>query len=199
MITSDARLQLTPPSSRSITLTWALTLAAPVLATIVTLSVKREDGLHHLAWPWLGNAFEQPTLALIACLFAGFGLLGWALTALMRRQRVDSERSRLTITSGMRRCKIAMADLALAQARVVDLDEHTELKPMLKSNGMSVPGYRSGWFYLRNRRRCFVATSTSPRILWLPGHGKHDLLLDVKDPAALLAHLRQLAQPSHSN
>ena len=79
--------------------------------------------------------------------------------------------------------------------RGLDLDEHIEFKPILKTNGFSIPGFRSGWFLLRNRRRSFVATADGRRKLWLPGSGRHDLLLEPVDPAALLARLRELAAP----
>ena len=60
----------------------------------------------------------------------------------------------------------------------------------------SIPGFHSGWFLLRNRRRSFVAIADGRRKLWLPGSGRHDLLIEPADPAALLARLRELATHS---
>ncbi|UWX03647.1 hypothetical protein H1235_12365 [Pseudoxanthomonas sp. NC8] len=78
----------------------------------------------------------------------------------------------------------------------MDLDEHTELRTTIKTNGFSIPGFHSGWFLLRNRRRTFVAITDGRRKLWLPGSGRHDLLIEPVDPAAVLARLRELAAPS---
>ena len=39
---------------------------------------------------------------------------------------------------------------------------------LLKSNGYALPGFRSGWFRLRNWQKAFVATSDGERVLWLP-------------------------------
>jgi hypothetical protein len=199
MNASADRIQLTPPASRSLTLMWMLIGLGPVLATLATLSVDQHEGQMHLALPWLGGPVEQRMLLLIGCIWAGFAVIGYILARLMHRQRVELQGSRLTITSSLHRCRIEAAELSLPRARIVDLDEHTELKPILKRNGLGVPGYRSGWFYLRNRRRCFVATSDSAKVLWLPGLGKHDLLLDVRDPKALLEQLRELAGKGHAH
>ena len=74
--------------------------------------------------------------------------------------------------------------------------EQVQLRPTLKTNGFSIPGFHSGWFLLRNRRRSFVAITDGRRKLWLPGSGRHDLLIEPADPAALLARLRELAMHS---
>jgi len=193
-MTSNIRIQLTPPGSRSIALVWALVALGAVLASLASLSVEHQDEQpHYLVLPWLGGPTEPRVLLAFACIWVGLGVLGYLLTRLMRRQRVELQSAALAVTSSLYRCRIEAAELDLARARVVDLDEHTGLKPVLKRNGMSVPGYRSGWFSLRNRRRCFVATSDSTRLLWLPGRGRHDLLLDVADPNALLGRLRDPA------
>ncbi len=76
---------------------------------------------------------------------------------------------------------------------MVDLAEHTALRPLLKVRGYGLPGFRSGWYRLRDRRKAFVATADSRLVLWLPSTAGHGLLLDVHDPNGLLRHLRELA------
>ena len=76
---------------------------------------------------------------------------------------------------------------------MVDLDEHTELKPSWKTNGTALPGFKSGWFRMRNRHKAFVAMTTGPRVLWLPTSKGHDLLLQPRQPQALLDRLREMA------
>ena len=89
------------------------------------------------------------------------------------------------------RSRVALAQLQLAQARVIDLDERLELRPQLKTRGYSLPGLRSGWYRLRNKRKAFVATADSRHVLWLPTAAGHALLLDVRDPHGLLALLHE--------
>lgn len=53
--------------------------------------------------------------------------------------------------------KLEWSALQPHQARVIDLDEHPGWKPMLKTNGTGLPGFHSGWFRLRNRRKALLA------------------------------------------
>src|SRR3546814_20675663 len=86
----------------------------------------------------------------------------------MRRDQVTLDGDGLAIRTTFYSRKLGWSELQLPQARVVDLDEHTELQPMLKTNGTSLPGLRSGWFRLRNRHKALVAMGRGPRVQ----HGK---------------------------
>ena len=190
---ADPRLQLAPPDGRAAFWLFAIAFVLPVLITAVALlAAVLGGGPLKLIGASLPLTLAV-TLGGIALLCAA---LWWLLARLLRRQRLELSADALDVRSSFYRCRIALRELKLEQARVVDLDEHTALKPMLKLNGFSIPGFRSGWFLLRDRRRCFVAIADGQRKLWLPGSGKHDLLLEPRDPAALLAHLRELAAAS---
>jgi len=130
----------------------------------------------------------------LAIVLPACAILWRVLRQAMRRGAVLVSPQALEVRSSFYRCRIALRELDLAHSRVVSLDEHPELRPLLKTHGFSLPGFRSGWFRLRNRRRGFVAMADGPRVLWLTGNA-HDLLLQARDPAALLARLRELAAP----
>ncbi|HYM86008.1 MAG TPA: hypothetical protein VET30_04665 [Pseudoxanthomonas sp.] len=89
--------------------------------------------------------------------------------------------------------KLAMSELALDKARVLNLDEHTEFKPMLQLGGMSLPGFNAGHYLLRNRSRAFCLLTARDSVLLLPQHDGKLILLSPKEPQALLARLRELA------
>lgn len=97
------------------------------------------------------------------------------------------------IHTGFHRQPLALAELDLASARVVDLGERSELRSLLRTSDTAFPGFRSGWFRLRNRRRAFVAMTTGPRVLFVPTRNGYDLLLQPRQPQALLDRLRALA------
>ncbi|MDQ3494953.1 MAG: hypothetical protein M3485_05345 [Pseudomonadota bacterium] len=119
----------------------------------------------------------------------------WAMfDRLLRRHQLVLGAKALEVKTGFNRCQVAYADLRLDDARVVDLGERTEFKPMLKLNGTGLPGFGSGWYLLRDRSRAFVAITGGPRVLWIPTRGKHALLLQPRQPQALLDALRALAR-----
>lgn len=76
---------------------------------------------------------------------------------------------------------------------MVDLGEHTQLKPLLNSNGVKLPGFQSGWFRLRNRSKALVARADGNRVLWVPTTRGFDLLLQPRQPQALLDALKGMA------
>lgn len=116
-----------------------------------------------------------------------------ALDWLLRRQRLAIENNALNVTTSFYRCSVPLASLQLEQARVVCLDQQTQFKPRLKTNGTTLPGIKQGWFRLANGSKALVSIRKGGQVLWLPTNQGHDLLLEPNSPTALLEHLRQLA------
>ena len=87
--------------------------------------------------------------------------------------------------------RVALAALDLDAARVLNLDDAKDLQPVLKLAGIGLPGYRSGWFWLRNRRRAYVVLTQWQRVLMLPRRDGVLILLSLQRPDALLAALQR--------
>jgi hypothetical protein len=125
---------------------------------------------------------------------AGFCLLLWgALATLLRRHRLSLDAGMLEVATTFYSRRLEIADLDLDRARAVRLDERPELRPMLRTNGFAIPGFRSGWYRLRNGDRALVATAGGEHVLWIPTAAGHDLVLQPTDPQALLDRLRKMA------
>lgn len=144
----------------------------------------------------IGDSESLTTLVVVGGTFLLCMAIHWAISRAMRRHRITLDGDGLAIRTTFYSRKLGWGELQLQQARVVDLDEHTELKPMLKTNGASLPGLRSGWFRLRNRHKALVAMGSGPRVLHLPTTQGYDLLLQARQPQALLERLRELAPPA---
>jgi hypothetical protein len=125
---------------------------------------------------------------------AGFCLVLWgALATLLRRHRLSLAGGMLEVATTFYTRRHALADLDLGRARVVSLGERPELRPMLRTNGFAIPGFRSGWYRLRNGDRALVATAGGDRVAWIPTAKGHALVLQPSDPQALLDRLRAMA------
>lgn len=190
---AEPRFQLVPPGPRARAWLFTLCLLLPLVLTAATLAIPVLTGN---ATSLVGGSVPLTVALVLGGLVVLCGALWRVLAHFMQRQALLVGADALEVRSSFYRCTTPLAELKLAQARVVDLDEYTELKPTLKTNGFSIPGFHSGWFLLRNRRRSFVAITDGRRKLWLPGSGRHDLLIEPADPAALLARLRELAADS---
>jgi hypothetical protein len=184
MATSAPRwqLQLPGPQARAFQIVVALLLPSAIVATVL---VHMFRGAFAPAGP--GSA------ALVAGVLLVLALPVRYLYRTLMRHRIALHGSALEIATTFHRRVLPLADLRLTAARVVDLDERTEFRPMLKTLGTSFFGFRSGWFRLRNREPALVATAGGTRVLWLPTVRGYGLLLQPESPQALLDELRRLA------
>jgi hypothetical protein len=192
--TNDPRLQLEPASGRSrlwlllltVVLPVSLSLLLPLLAGGDHAAARFiDDSL--VASRWLGRWIGPLLVAAIT------GMAWCVLDRLMHRHRLQLDGQGLAIVTTFYHQHFALLDLQLDTAKVIDLDEYPELKPMIKSNGMALPGFRSGWFRSRAFKKLFVATAGATRLLWLPTRKGHDLLLQPRQPQVLLDRLREMA------
>lgn len=136
-------------------------------------------------------AREEPRvwLALIPVTLV-IALLSWSL----RRRHVLLEGRQLRIAAALYSATVAVDQLDLEAARIVDLREASELVPWWKTFGGTAPGLRAGHFRLRNRSRAFVLLTDTQRVLALPERGGRTLLLSLERPQALLDALRDVAE-----
>lgn len=88
---------------------------------------------------------------------------------------------------------IKLAEFDLGAARILDLDEHPGLRPTWKIAGTALPGFRSGLFRLRDRRRASVLLTSWRRVLVLPKRDGSLVLLSPARADALLEALRRAA------
>lgn len=161
---------------------WLAGLVVVLPLVLVSVAEVGRGGPAGGAWSAVGGVFL-------------FCLLLWAvLDALVRRHRLHLDSSGLSVTTTLYRRHFTLPELDLATAGVVDLDERPEFRPMLRTNGLSVPGFRSGWYRLRNGNRALVAAAGGQRLLRIPTRAGHDLILQPVDPAGLLADLRARAR-----
>mgnify|MGYP006172909923 CR=1 FL=1 len=170
---------VTPPPALA---AWALAaaLALPAIGLALALATgvlppgDGSDGLPNGTW-------TIPLLLIVVAV-----LLAWAF----RRRRVALDGEALTVTAALFHRRVMREAIDLARARIVDLAEHTGLRPRWKAFGMGLPGYRAGWYFLAGRARGFCLLTDTRRVLWLPLHDGGALLLSLERPQALLDALR---------
>jgi Bacterial PH domain len=78
-------------------------------------------------------------------------------------------------------------------ARIVDLDREPELAPRWRTMGTGLPGYRAGWFRLRNGEKALLSLTDVHRAVYVPTGQGFALLLSPAQPDGFLAALRRVA------
>jgi len=87
---------------------------------------------------------------------------------------------------------IPIANLDLAGAQVLSLDESSDVRTVMRTNGIGLPGYAAGWFKLASGRKALLGVTSGP-VLYIPTSEGYSVLLSVKHPDVALQKLRSVA------
>jgi heme exporter protein D len=155
---------VTPPQFALVWLIPGVSLLAALIATILAL---RQSGQ-----AWTALAILLPIAALVVYS--------------IQRRKVVLENGVLRVAAGPHTAKVPVASIDLDAARVVDLDEHKEFRPGLRSFGVGTPGLKAGHFKTFGGQRSFVLLTDRRRVLLLPERSGRHLLLSVEKPHVLL-------------
>ncbi len=83
--------------------------------------------------------------------------------------------------------------LMLEQAKVLDLSREKSYQPKYKTNGMGLPGYKSGWFKLRNGEKALMFVTDPARVVYIPTNKGYATMLSVAHPEIFLQSLRRIS------
>jgi hypothetical protein len=133
---------------------------------------------------------RSPDLPRAAAAVAVLPVVALVLAWGMRHRRVELVDAGLRVRRWPLPKTAAIAEFDLDAARIVDLEAEPGLRPAVKIAGTRLPGFCSGWFLLRDRRRAYVLLTERRRVLVLPRHDRTVWLLGVERADALLAALR---------
>ena len=173
----DRNFAVPPLGKAALAFAWVLGAGFPGGVAVLLLILAREGAVPPLM-VLAGQAVLEVTVLLV-------------LLPLWRR-RVAFDGRRLRVESTFYTREAPLIDFALHDARVVDLRERTELRPMLKSNGYALPGFHSGHFRLRDwKRRAFCLVTDPSKVLALPHADGRVWLLSFEHPQAVLDILRR--------
>lgn len=85
---------------------------------------------------------------------------------------------------------VFLHNLKLDESRLVDLKHEKEYQPFLRMMGIGMPGYRSGWFKLKNGKNVLVHIVNSKNVILIPTSSDYSLLLSIDDPTRFISSLR---------
>ena len=130
-----------------------------------------------------------PVALLLIGLIILFGYVGYS----SRHLRFDVDNHALHIRGDLYGRDIDLSSLDLDRAKIVDLGREPDLRPTLRTNGTALPGYRSGWFQLRNGEKALLFVTDQSRVVYVPTTEGFSLLMSVPEPQAFLDSLKQHA------
>lgn len=189
-MTQELSAQVLPlAGNRTRALRWlAVLMFAPSIVLLIVLFLL---ALSHSVPLWLAGSALLGPLVLVELLYI---LLAWRI----RRAGVALNAQAIGIDTGLGSRLIALRRLAPRGIRDIDLESQTEWRPVLRAWGIGLPGFRSGWYRLRNGRKALCLITEHSRVSLLEDEAGLVYLLSLEDPAPLqraLERLRQTAAP----
>jgi hypothetical protein len=117
-------------------------------------------------------------------------LLGWVGYS-SRNAKFTVSSSGLKIIADMYSRSIPLADIQKEGAAVINLEQQDGYRPVLRTNGVGLPGYGSGWFTLKNGDKALAYITSRKAVTYIPTNKGYCLLLSVSHPQEFIDALRK--------
>jgi hypothetical protein len=86
---------------------------------------------------------------------------------------------------------IPTSQLRLDEIQRIDIN-NGPYHPTIRTMGTAMPGYRAGWFRLRNGHKALLYVTDPSDVVLVPTTAGYDVLLTVADAERFVEHLKAL-------
>jgi hypothetical protein len=108
-----------------------------------------------------------------------------------RNTKFEVSKDGVTILGDMYGRFVPKDKMVLKSARAVDLTVEEKYAPKWKTNGAGFPGYKSGWYRLKDDSKALVFITDPHRVVYIPTVDGSCLMMSVAEPEQFLAALKQ--------
>src|SRR5262245_57331685 len=109
------------------------------------------------------------------------------------RARFEVSSDGLRLTGDFYGRNIAVSDLRGGSAKRVDISTVNDLQPVRRTMGTGLPGYRAGWFRLRNGEKALLYVTDPTKAVYVPTRLDYSVIVTPNDPDAFLTAIRNVA------
>jgi PH (Pleckstrin Homology) domain-containing protein len=88
---------------------------------------------------------------------------------------------------------VPAVSLLAGESKRIDLQKESPYRPRLRTNGIGLPGYRSGWWKLRNGEKALLFVTDLSNVVYIPTRQGYCLLLSPERPEVFLQSLRMVS------
>ncbi|NOQ95392.1 MAG: hypothetical protein GQ555_02110 [Desulfobacterales bacterium] len=92
----------------------------------------------------------------------------------------------LNIRGGFYKRLIPAESIIVEKSKQIDIGKESSYKPILRTNGIGLPGYASGWFKLRNGEKALLFITNPSRVVYIATREGYSVLLSVQDAERFL-------------
>ena len=131
------------------------------------------------------------SVALVVLLAVLIALFGWIVYS-ARNTVVELGPDELRISGTLYGRRIPLSSLRVEEGKALNLEQDASFRLKWRTNGIGMPGYKAGWFRLRNGEKALAFITDSRRVLYVPTNDGYSVLLSVGDPQRILELLAEL-------
>lgn len=77
------------------------------------------------------------------------------------------------------------------EAKVLDLTTEVDHRPKMRTNGVCLPGYCTGWYRLRNSEKALMFVTDRTNVVYVPTSEGFSILMSVRDADEFVKELRK--------
>ncbi len=92
----------------------------------------------------------------------------------------------LNIRGGFYQRLIPAESIIIEKSKPIDIGKESPYKPILRTNGIGLPGYASGWFKLRNGDKALLFITNPSRVVYIATREGYSVLLSVQETERFL-------------
>jgi hypothetical protein len=140
-----------------------------------------------------GAAFA---IGILVFVFGTIGVVMYKSMEGARRATFELSSAGLKLKGDFYGRTIPMNQLVPAEARVVDISSGP-YRPIMRTGGTAMPGYRAGWFNLRNGHKALLYVTDPNRVVLVPTTAGYDVLLSVAETPEFVNRLHAMNGQVH--
>jgi hypothetical protein len=127
----------------------------------------------------------------VVVLLIVLGIIGYSLVTGARGSTFEVSGEGLRLRGDFYGRMIPTNQLRLDEVRRIDIDSGP-YHPTRRTMGTAMPGYRAGWFRLRNGHKALLYVTQPSNVVLVPTTAGYDVLLTVTEPDRFVDRLKAL-------
>jgi hypothetical protein len=133
-------------------------------------------------WTWIIG------VALIIAVPAFVGYLLWG-TGVGREMTFEITPAGIKLGGNFYERTVPFESMLAKRAKIADFNTEPGLRPALRTNGIAMSGYQSGWYQLRNGEKALLFVTGNRKSIYIPTVGGYALLISPPEPERFMQEL----------
>ena len=128
----------------------------------------------------------------IVIIFLAFAAFFCYLTYSLRNVKCEVTDQGLRLRGGIYRKFIPKESIIKEDLKIINLDTDREYRPRIRKRGISLPGYKEGWFKLSNREKALLYVGDNSKVVYFPTRDGHAVLISPEDAREFVKSVLEL-------